>query len=243
MPGRVVLVGVVAAATCLGALRPGFGKLRGAQYGVEEHLGVGSLLVASEKLGDPNFAESVVLVIEHDEEKGTLGVVINRRSEISLARAFPDIEGASADPVYVGGPVSLTAVQALLRQPSEPAEARRVSGEVYATGSKDVIEKYIRSHASPSKFRLYAGYAGWAPGQLEAEVRIGAWTVLANRSKLVFDTDPDSLWSRLTRESHMQVAGLNFSGWHWDICGLMGLTTLPEPVRCAGKRCGADAPQ
>ena len=177
-----------------------------AQYRAEDQLSIGSLLVASEKLGDPHFAESVVLILEHDGDKGTLGVIINRRSEVPLSRVFSDIKGASSDPMYVGGPVSTTAVQALLRLPNEMDEVRHVSGDVYVTGSKQVIEKSVRSRVVPSNFRLYAGYAGWGPGQLEAEVQMGAWQVLANRSKLVFDDDPDSLWSRLTRESHMQIA-------------------------------------
>jgi putative transcriptional regulator len=179
-----------------------------AQTSGGQQINAGDVLVASEKLGDPNFAESVVLILEHDDNNGTLGVVINRRSEIPLSRVFPDIKGASSDPVYVGGPVSLSAVQALLRLPNETDDVRHVGGDIYATGSKDVIEKSVRSHAASSKFRLYAGYAGWAPGQLEAEIQIGAWQVLANRSKLSFDSDPDSLWSRLSRESHMQIAVL-----------------------------------
>jgi putative transcriptional regulator len=169
-------------------------------------LEVGDLLVASEKLGDPNFAQSVVLILDHDEDNGTLGLVINRRSEIPLSKVFPDIKGASADPVYVGGPVSLTAVQALLRQPAETEDVKHVTGDVYSTASKQVIEESVRSRLVSSKFRLYVGYAGWAPGQIEAEMQIGAWSVLSNRSKLIFDSDPDSLWSRLMHESHMQIA-------------------------------------
>jgi putative transcriptional regulator len=207
MRGRAALIGVLASSvTCMATLLHDSGKLRLARYGVEEQLRVGNLLVASEKLADPNFAETVVLILEHDGDEGTLGVIINRRTEIPLARVFPEIKAASADPVYVGGPVSITAVQALLRLPNEMDETRHVSGDVYASGSRQVIEKSVRGHIAPSKFRLYVGYAGWAPGQLEAEVQIGAWTVLANRSKLIFDDDPDSLWSRLTRESHMQIA-------------------------------------
>ena len=184
------------------------GQLLRTQYAAEQQLSVGNLLVASEKLGDPNFAESVVLILEHDGDKGTVGVIINRRSEVSLSRVFPEIKGASGDPVYVGGPVDMTAVQALLRLPNGVDEASHVSGDVYATGSKQLIENSVRTRVSSSKFRLYVGYAGWAAGQLEAEIRIGAWLVLGNRSKLIFDDDPDSLWSRLIRESQMQIADL-----------------------------------
>ena len=205
---RQAALAVVAA--CLVGLSQTPGLFAG-QPSAGPQVNAGDILVASEKLGDPNFAESVVLILEHDGNKGTLGVIINRRSEVPLSRIFPNIKGASADPVYVGGPVSITAVQALLRLPNEMDETTHVLGDVYASGSRQVIEKSVRAHVVPSKFRLYVGYAGWAPGQLEAEIQIGAWMVLPNRSKLIFDDDPDSLWSRLTRESHMQVAASRFS--------------------------------
>lgn len=197
MLARGVAAACVAAILCLPAL---------AQYSAESHLGPGDLLVASEKLGDPNFAESVILVLRHDEDEGTLGVIINRRSEIPLSKVFPDIKGANPDPVFLGGPVSLDAVQALVRLGKESDGVKHVAGDVYVTGSKDVIESSVRSHETPAKFRLYAGYAGWAAGQLDIELRVGAWRIMSDRSKAVFDDDPDSLWARLTRESHMQVA-------------------------------------
>jgi putative transcriptional regulator len=203
---RAALVVALASVTCMATLSRDRGNSPRVHYRAEDQLGIGSLLVASEKLRDPNFAESVVLILEHDEDNGTLGVIINRRSEFPLSRVFPDIKGASSDPIYLGGPVSTTAVQALLRLPNEMDEVRHVSGDVYATGSKQVIENSVRARVVSSKFRLYVGYAGWGPGQLEVEVRMGAWQVLADRPKLVFDDDPDSLWPRLTRESHMQVA-------------------------------------
>lgn len=187
------------------------GCLATAQYTPERELHVGDLLVASEKLGDPNFAESVVLILQHDEDQGTVGIIINRRSEVPLSRVFPDIKGAGSDPVFIGGPVSLTAVQALLRLREQTEDVTHVAGDVYATGSKQMIEKSVRAHAASSKFRLYVGYAGWAPSQLDAELQLGAWSVLTNGSRVVFDDDPDSLWSRLTHESHMQIAGRRFA--------------------------------
>lgn len=193
---------------CSGALSQTSNRIHRVAAPDEQRINAGSLLVATEKLGDPNFAESVVLILEHDEDGGTLGVIINRRTEIPLARIFPDLQGSSTDPVYMGGPVSITAVQALLRLPGNRDEATHVAGDVYTTGSKQLIEKAVREHTAPSRFRLYAGYAGWGPGQLESEVRLGAWSLLEDRARLAFDENPDSLWSRLTRDSHMQVAAL-----------------------------------
>lgn len=183
------------------------------QYNSNEQLAVGSILVASGNLADPNFAQSVVLIVEHDEDQGSLGVIINRRTDIPMTRIFPDIKTAPLDPVFMGGPVAITAVQALLRLPAAKDQVKHVSGDLYASGSKDVIESSVRSRIAPSKFRIYVGYAGWAPGQLEAEIGLGAWSVLASRPALVFDRDPDSLWSRLTKESHMQVAKAFRRGW------------------------------
>ena len=180
------------------------------QYGLQQRLAVGDLLIASEKLGDPNFAESVVFLIRRDSEEGTLGLIINRRSEVPLSRAFPDVKGANGDLVYLGGPVSPSVVQILLRSPSKANELEHISGDVYSSAKKSIIEKSIRARLESSKLRVYAGYAGWAPGQLENEIRTGAWTVLASGGKYVFDDHPESLWSRLNREAHMEVAdGIN----------------------------------
>lgn len=207
---RAALVSIFALAACFPALPQTPGQVYRLPDASEEKLNSGDLLVASEKLRDPNFSESVVLVLDHDEDGGTLGLIVNRRSEIPIAKVFPDIKGATADRVYVGGPVSLTAVQALLRLPAQVEDVRHVAADLYATGSKQVIEKSVRSRVAASKFRLYVGYAGWAPGQLEAELQLGAWSVLTNRLRVVFDDNPETLWSRLTHESHMQIARIHF---------------------------------
>jgi putative transcriptional regulator len=178
--------------------------LWGGQYGAEE-IAAGKVLVANEKLGDPNFAESVVLILQHDDN-GTAGLVINRRTHVPLSRVFPKVRGASEDPVYVGGPVEIEVVQALFRSPAKKDHMTQISGEVYVSGNKDTIEESITSRAASSKFHVYLGSAGWAPGQLEAEIRLGAWTVLSGGTRFVFDENPDSLWSRLIRRSHMQIA-------------------------------------
>lgn len=178
------------------------------QYSVAQQLSAGSVLVASEKLGDPNFAQSVVLLVQFDSDEGTVGIVVNRRTDIPLSRVFPKTKGATKDPVFMGGPVGITGAQALLRSSEKSDQATRVVEDVYVTGTRDLMEKMVSAQAEPSKFRLYLGYAGWAPGQLEAEIHIGAWNVMNGTAKIIFDRDPDSLWSRLSRESKMEIAGL-----------------------------------
>jgi putative transcriptional regulator len=185
-----------------------------AQYRSEQQLSVGDILVANEKLGDPNFAESVVLIVHFDDEDGTVGLIINRRTELPLSRIFPKTKSATHDPVYMGGPVEITAVQGLVRLPEKTDQATHVMADIFVTWAKDLLEKSVALRLDPSKFRVYLGYAGWAPGQLEAEIQLGAWSVVNRDPKIVFDGDPDSLWSRLIHESHMQTAvALMPSAW------------------------------
>lgn len=197
-------------ALCLAADSHRTTKIEIAQYEPQQNVSVGSILVAKEKLGDPNFAESVVLIVQYDKDEGTVGIVINRPSDVPLSQVFPHIKYATADPVYMGGPVGITAGQALLRLPAKTDDATPIVGNVYVTASKKLIEKSVSSRAAPSKFRLFLGYAGWAPGQLEAEIRLGAWSILKGHSKIIFDDDPSSLWDRLIRETQWQMAGALF---------------------------------
>lgn len=200
------VAGLLFCAACFAASSKRTGKFQATQYEPQQNVSVGSILVAKEKLGDPNFAESVVLIVQHDEDEGTLGIVINRPSDVPLSQVFPHVKHATSDPVYMGGPVGLTIGQALLRLPAKADDTTHVSGDVFVTASKKLIEKSVGSRAQPSKFRLFLGYAGWAPGQLEAELRLGAWSVLKGQSKIIFDDDPDSLWDRLIRETQWQMA-------------------------------------
>jgi len=181
-------------------------KVRPVQYGVQSELAVGKLLIAKPELADPNFAESVVLIIHYDSDKGTVGVILNRRTKVPLSKVLPQVKGAKEDPVYEGGPVETATAQALLRSREKPAEATRVLADIYASGSKDVIEKFVTSGASSSEFRLYVGYAGWSPGQLEREIEIGGWSLLRANTEVVFDGNPDSLWQRLQHDTETRIA-------------------------------------
>ncbi len=171
-----------------------------------QEIGAGKLLVAKPELRDPNFAESVILIVQYDPDKGAAGLILNRRTGVPLAKVFPGLKGAKLDPVYEGGPVEIETAQALLRAKEKPEGAIRLFGDVYLSGSKDVIEKSVASGASPKLFHVYAGYGGWAAGQLEEEIEIGGWSVMTATAAIVFDDDPDSLWERLRRQSDRRIA-------------------------------------
>jgi putative transcriptional regulator len=198
MRGRSKACRSLAVALCLPGLFASHYTSRKAQYSAQKQLSVGNILVANEKLADPNFAESVILIVHFNKDNGTVGLILNRQTEIPVSRILPKAKHATKDPVYIGGPLEITSAHVLLRLAEKADRAIHVTGDVYITASEALIEKSVASQADPAKFRLYLGHAGWAPGQLEAEIRLGAWSLISSDPKIVFDREPDSLWSRLT---------------------------------------------
>lgn len=170
-------------------------------------LGAGKMLVASRDLPDPNFAETVVLLVEYNED-GVLGLILNRRSNVPISHVLDDVRAARkrSDPVYAGGPVGRTGVLALLRAHTAPADAKRVVGDIYLVSSKELLEKSVAASADASRLHIYLGYAGWTEGQLEHEVDLGAWYIFQGDPAAVFDADPASLWPRLIRETELRIA-------------------------------------
>lgn len=168
----------------------------------------GKLLVASGELRDPNFAETVVLLIEHGEE-GAMGVVINRATRVKLSELLPKIKGLTerADTIYEGGPVERSEILMLLRSAQEPEDSRVVFGDVYLSASAALLKRLA---AEPPRenapFRVYSGYAGWAPEQLEAEVEAGAWHIFPATAETVF-ASPEELWRELNDRTTLRLAG------------------------------------
>jgi putative transcriptional regulator len=175
-----------------------------------DDLAVGRLLVASRDLGDPNFAKTVILLVHYDEDKGAVGLVVNKRTDVPVSRVFRDLKEASgrSDPVYIGGPVELNSVLALLKSASKPEGAERVFADVYLISNKDLLARTMASHAEAAAFHTYIGYAGWQGGQLEHEVDLGAWHIMPADVGMVFHADPDSVWPHLIHQTETQIAGI-----------------------------------
>jgi putative transcriptional regulator len=165
---------------------------------MEESL-TGQLLLASPALRDPNFARTVVLIGVHNEE-GAMGVVLNRPSELTVGEAVPQLEPAldEQEPVYIGGPVQPSSI-VLLAEFLDPAPAGLlVLGRIGFPAPDADIEELTRATA---RGRVFAGYAGWGEGQLDAELEQGDWIVQAAQPKDVFSEEPEELWSEvLTRK-------------------------------------------
>jgi len=172
-----------------------------------KHLAAGKILVARRSLADPNFAETVIVLVQYDEE-GTLGLIVNRQTKLPVSRLARDLEGAKGrtEPLYLGGPVAMSGVMGLIRTTAKLEEAKRVFGDVYMISSKNAVEKAMASNSDPKTFRLYLGYAGWDAGQLEFEMGMDAWDVLPANPAIVFDPHPETLWDRLVEQEDLRIA-------------------------------------
>jgi putative transcriptional regulator len=177
-----------------------------------EDLAAGKFLVAHRDLGDPNFAQTVVLLLHYDEDEGAMGLIINRQTKLPISRALKLLKDTQtrSDPVYLGGPVDRTTIQALLRSPIKLEEADHIFSDVYTISSERLLEKSLRAGTDASAFRVYLGYAGWGADQLEREVEAGGWWVFPGDAKNVFDAHPETLWRRLIEKTELQIARDSF---------------------------------
>ncbi|MFN8018243.1 MAG: YqgE/AlgH family protein [Acidimicrobiales bacterium] len=165
----------------------------------------GHLLVATPLIADPNFERTVVLLLAHGPH-GAFGVVLNRPGELPVSAVAPDWSDVAAAPgtVFVGGPVGTDSVLGLGRSPTL-AEG---DDEVIVGDCAAVDLRHPPGPDGPSwtAARLFAGSAGWAPGQLEDELREGSWWTLDARAEDVVTSDPDGLWARVLRRQGGEVA-------------------------------------
>jgi putative transcriptional regulator len=165
------------------------------------------LLVATPPLVDPNFDRTVVLLLEHSAA-GSIGVVLNRPGELAIEDALPGWERIAAEPerVFVGGPVAGDAAIALgsARRPDAGAGWEPVVGPV---GTIDLHRDPLDVLGDITEVRIFAGYAGWAAGQLDAELEAEAWVVVPAVPEDVTGR-PDDLWRRVLRRQGGTVAWL-----------------------------------
>lgn len=174
----------------------------------QRSLARGKLLVASAELRDPNFARTVVLLIEYGEQ-GSMGVILNRATRVKLSDLLPRVQGLEqrGDTIHEGGPVERSEILMLLRSAEPPEDSRAVFGDVYLSASADLLKRLAaESPRDDAPFRVYSGYAGWAAGQLEAEVGAGAWHILPASAAAVFTPRPEDLWRELIGNTTLRLA-------------------------------------
>ena len=160
----------------------------------------GVLLVAAPELRDPHFYQTVILIITYGQD-GAIGLVINKPTDINMRKALPDITitKKGLPPLYIGGPVDRSKLFILFTSGTPVSGGQNITDSIYFSYDKETAKKLLEDSNSTNKVRAYAGYAGWEPGQLESEIRRGAWiTVKADINK-VFSDSPLSLWPSLFR--------------------------------------------
>ena len=170
-------------------------------------LGPATLLVASRDLADPNFAKTVILLVHYDDHS-VLGLTINRHTDVAVSRLFEGSKAAKTreDSIYLGGPVEISTVFALLDSRDKVKGVQPVFGETYLIATKALLEQAIATRPDPANFHVYLGYAGWTNEQLKKEVALGMWFIFQANTDMVFDADPDSLWQRLIKKTEQTMA-------------------------------------
>ena len=152
-----------------------------------QQLAPGDLLVAAAKSHDPDFARSVILLIQYDTQSA-IGLMLNKPTSVPISEVLPEAKGKTVT-LFAGGPIAI-GLRGLLRSKTPPFFG--------IVSNKTELLRTISRGAASSSFRLYAGYTGWTARQLQSEVARGWWKVLPPSAGTAFDPHPDTLWLRLT---------------------------------------------
>ena len=155
------------------------------------------LLVARPDLVDPNFRQTVVLVTQRPDGS-TVGVILNRPTQLELAPLMPGLPAENyKDALYFGGPVMRRSVVALFESASAPqSSAFHVLRGVYMTMQNENLARLLENNDA-ARYRIYVGFSGWAPGQLESELQRDGWYVLPADPQVLFRADTRGLWEEL----------------------------------------------
>lgn len=165
--------------------------LAGAVF-AQTHVSPGQLLVATSQLRDPEFSQSVVLIVTSDASR-VQGVWINRPTNVSVVELFPGLK--SAEKLYQGGPLRI-GINALVRSVSQPERGARLLPGVWLVAEESAVRGAITTQGANA--RVFVGLCGWSVPQLDDEIRRrGAWTIVQGSARLVFDDDVKTLWIRL----------------------------------------------
>lgn len=168
-----------------------------AQGGLEFTPAVGMFLVAAPKMRDPRFQQTVILLVEHSEE-GSLGFIINKKTEMTVADALPDLNLDSlAHSLYFGGPVQPSRIMYVYSDPDRSNQQKVIRGVYWGADYEDLKE--ILRKKDENALRIFFGYSGWGPGQLEFELSLDDWQLLPASTDHIFSPDTENLWRLLNR--------------------------------------------
>jgi len=153
------------------------------------------LVTARPHLRDSSFADSRVLVL-NNLGASPVGIILNRPTQIPVARLFPDLEGLAKvrDRLYFGGPVDLESVWFLFRATKKREHAIEALNGVYVSANRALLRQLLERDKPMEGLRIFIGHAGWGPGQLEAEIARGSWTLQRADPEAIFNGKSDHPW-------------------------------------------------
>ncbi|NOZ11784.1 MAG: hypothetical protein GXP09_12205 [Gammaproteobacteria bacterium] len=159
----------------------------------------GQFLVAARKMSDPRFEGTVILLLEHNKKRGTLGVIINKNTDVALTQALPKVPGLAQwkETISYGGPVALNVVIFLSRHSTPLPESGHVLDDVYSSASRVTLAKLFEENQDTTTLRLFFGHSGWAAGQLDMELERGDWHLISADPSQIFADDRSKLWPQL----------------------------------------------
>jgi putative transcriptional regulator len=158
------------------------------------------LLVACAELPDPNFNDSVVLVM-NQIGPAPVGVIVNKPTRIAVSQLFPELEHLAQlnDKLYFGGPVAIDAVSFVFRAEKPLGGATEIVDGVYFSTNPELLRELLGRNKPMEGLRVFIGYASWAPGQLQTEVARDDWNLAPVNASAIFDSKPERLWLELHR--------------------------------------------
>ncbi len=161
------------------------------------------LLIARDDLPDPNFSDSIVLVM-NNLGPGPIGIIINRPMSIPVSRLFPDFKRLAQvrDKVYFGGPVDFGSVWFLFRAATLPEHSIRACDGVYLSADRQQLLQLLSRNTPMESLRIFVGHAGWAPGQLEAEIDRRDWTLKRAETEAIFGGKSEHPWPSPQDQKH-----------------------------------------
>ena len=172
-----------------------------------------TLLVSMPQLNDPNFRRSVILLCEHGEE-GAFGLVLNRPTETpasSVVQLTPPVASRNGLELWIGGPVEPERGWILIGEEPPDVESVRVGDGIYLSTSQDLLRRLLED-TPPPHARLLTGYAGWSPGQLDAELSASAWLTASADTDIIFETQPSDMWETALRRLGADPSSLQMGG-------------------------------
>lgn len=169
------------------------------------------LLVAQPAMRDLNFSGTVVLVTRPDDG-GPLGVILNRPTGTLMRELYPDRAELQdrSDMLFFGGPVEPDALLFAFRSAVEPEKGMHVAEDIYISGFSGVLNDLLRHPENALEQRFFAGYSGWASGQLEAEIAQGGWHVLPLDTRVIFDMNPLTMYEELLQRATVPLLETGF---------------------------------